>query len=291
MRLSAENILVGLIVSLFASTWYFYEVDLGSRTVASVPELIVYVILLVLIGFMGRKPQFPKRWRTMIYLFFGFGLFHFLLSLSTGLPLGPTLGGFRRLIYYPVVGILAGYTFSRLPYAQRAFRKAFKWFFFLVLFLAVTNGLFRYQEFQDYALIYRPDAMIISLILLAYFQQFISHRKISRQSTLVIITCLLLIFFSASRGVFLAVAGGLGLMALYRWKSVLSHSLVKLLVGLTVASGIFYGIYLQDFFQQQIDRHIGQITDFYQGDYGTYGENMNNVALRYYRYLDVFNTG
>lgn len=282
--------LIFLIILLFGSTWYFFPIDVSGRTIANSPELILYFLLFYLVFIKKKTIIYPKSLGIVSLILLLFGIINFIFSLKKGYDLGNTIGSFRSLVYYPLLAILTGCTFSKIKFSKDIINRSIYLFFYLMLGWSLLNFFLRINPQQEYGLITRPDGILISIVFFRHLEYYINGIK-NKHNFFYIIFSLLLIFFTSSRGVYLAIFISSIVLVVFIKKK------IRLLIQLRLVSIallffiVFSFIYSHESYRNQINKYVGDFVELYRSNYVTHGERINNVAARYYLYLEAFNIG
>ncbi len=283
-------LIISLIITLFASNWFFYQLDIGGRTITNVPEAIILLILLWVVIFKRKSPKIPINLKSILFILVLLGLLQFIFCLAIGIKIGPIIGSFRKLIVYPIIGIIIGFTFSHIDNAFNIILRTLYIYLYFQIFIIVINVMFNILPVQGgYGYLKRPDAIIISLILFIHLKNYTTG-LFSNKDKYYILVSLLLVFLTASRGVYLSVFIGIAIILFQnRRKKYLKY--IKIGAIFIVSGIIFYQIYTNPDIKKTIDKDLVEFGNFVSDDYEGYGANINKIGARYYRYLYILNLG
>jgi len=287
-----KYILIFLLTLLFGSSWYLIEITLSGKTIFFSSELILYFILAYIILFFRKKIVFPKQLKRVSLVLILFGAVHIIFSLFFA-DFGQALLKFRSLIYFPIIGILTGSTFSKIIRSNYIFKKALYAYFYILLVWSVLNFIFNIKPIQRFGLINRFDGILISIIFFEFLRYIFIHKKIEFNLYYIfyILVPLILIFFTASRGIYISfIVAFLIMMYIYK-NRIKSPFLFKIQVISLLFVGFFLLIYSKNYYRIRIDDHIDDFIEVYHGDFGSYGEKWNTIGGRFFLYKEAFKLG
>lgn len=276
-----------ILILLFLSSWFYFQFDIGTMTITNISELFVLIIVLTNLGYLKILFLSPF-WKKMTLGALCIGSFWFIYSLI-GNQFGPTLGAFRRLILYPVIGLVAGALLSLSDQKEKSESLVISltYFPYVLTFLALVNVFVRFREIHDLDFFMRPD---VFFMIPFFFTLILKRIKYNQGSWLSLIFYVFAVLATASRGVLLTFVIGL---LLYLKFALPKFQVVKgFFIFTLIALSVFLGIYiLSNKVRDQIHSETSQISNFIQGDYGSSGSESNNIAFRYFRYQSAFENG
>lgn len=166
-----------LLIALLFSSYSNYEISIGGFSVVKYAELLTIVILIYLHFSKNLKINFPKQLRRIALLFLMVYLVYALLNIRGNLS--NTIGDFRKLCYYPLLGITGGYTFAKLRYSKYIFQNLLSVLLYGTIILLVFNSITG-LVYQEYGLIERFNGLLIGII---FFKIFFFTIRINARKT------------------------------------------------------------------------------------------------------------
>lgn len=290
-------LIVILLLILYSSSWYFFHLDVGGVAIINISEIIVLLLFLFNIKYIGnvmRDLAFKRLVRTFVIIAILFFIYSMYLKIN-GHVHSYGIGEFKRIFYFPILGLLTGKLLQSRYYnnGSRVVFRSIKGFPFLVLLLLIVNLFIGFREVKDNTFVVRFDAFIILMNLLFIFEKKYSRKKIEGNnigtSYIKQIFYLILILLTFSRGVILSISITILIFFIIYTKSLFSK--IKFILSLSVIVIIvMIGLNFSSTAVKQINKEIGGVEGFFYGHSGHSGENVNDLDLRYYRYISAYNS-
>ncbi|MGB0916220.1 MAG: O-antigen ligase family protein [Flavobacteriales bacterium] len=275
--------------TLFFASWYNESISVGGKDIIYFGEILGYMILLVVVSLRGWKLGFPKMMATPFLLLALYFIGHLVYS-SIYLSGGQALSMSRDFLLYPLLGILIGYNLQ-LTSNKEQLENSIRAYFKFLLVIAVANFLLKFKPMQEYGLINRPDGMILSYLVFGYMLDMYNRRP-TNLSPMKLLFVLILIFFTSSRGVYLAVLLSSGLIFRNNMRQ-MSTKVIRVVFFGGAGLGLLLVALLsfENPVRTGVNKFTNDIVNISDGNLGSYGDQFNTLGGRYYLYQSVFNLG
>lgn len=291
MRASLQQIIIVSTCIVTMSQWFDAPVIVGGKTILFLSELTLYLHVLVLLALTRGKLNIPRRILKIFFPLLIYFVAHLLYSVMFA-DGGNAILTTRRLIYWPFVAMVAGYSTAALVNDRQFINKVLVLNLKLSVVLLILNVVVRFHMFQEFGFISRATGVILSALVFNGIIFLIRQNRISRNQSWIAVVTFLIIFLTSSRGVYLAFFSVLGLMVWQLRKLIGVTRFLKLMTGGLVGLGIIISIALSSPLVIGTLQKFGtDIANIAEGNLGSHGEKFNTLGARYYLYESAFSLG
>jgi O-antigen ligase len=270
-------------------SWVNSSISVGGKSIIYTGEIAAYIILLYVLYLRKWKAAFPKQLRPSLLLLVVYYVGHLAYS-AVELSGGQALSMARDFLFFPFIGLLLGYNLQLVSKEDQLSNTIIAYFKFLLV-IAVANLLLQFKPMQEYGLINRPDGMILSFLVFGYLLDMYNRRP-ARLNPLKLLLVITLIFFTSSRGVYLAILLTSGLIFLAYMRRMSTKVVRVVIFGSVGFSALVVAMLsFENPVRDGINKFTGDIVNISEGNLGSYGDQFNTLGGRYYLYQSVFNLG
>jgi hypothetical protein len=223
------------------SQWFDAPVIVGGKTILFLSELALYIHVLFLLALTRGKLNIPRQIVKIFFPLLIYFIAHLLYSVMFA-DGGNAILTTRRLIYWPFVAMIAGYSTAALVKDPKFAGKVLLTNLKLSALLLVLNAAIRFHMFQEFGFISRATGVILSALVFSGITLLIRQNRISRNQSWIAVVTFLMVFLTSSRGVYLAFFSVLGLLTWQLRKLIGVTRLLKLMTGGIVGLTIIISI-------------------------------------------------
>ncbi|MFT5904264.1 MAG: O-antigen ligase [Flammeovirgaceae bacterium] len=291
MKLTKKRLLTASMCLVVLCQWFDGPLMVGGKAVMFVTELALYFHAGLLLLLTKGKLHFPK-WiiRILLPLIIYFAL-HFVYS-AVFLDVGNAILTTRRLVYYPFISIVIGYSTVVTIADTSIVHRVLRYMLYLSVALLLLNVGVRFHMFQEFGFISRATGVTLSALLFGFLLKLVKRQVIQKRDFWIGITAFLLIFITSSRGVYLAFFITTSLLVWQYRRHMGVVRITKLLAGGLVGLSIIGAIALSSTLViETLGRFSTDTSNVLSGNMGSHGAEFNTLGARYYLYEAVFNLG
>lgn len=291
MITSRGKILLATMSLVLITQWIDAPLVVGGKPVVFISELVLYFHAIVLLVMTGGRLNIPKRIVRILVpliIYFVLHLIYSVLFVDAGNAILTT----RRLVYYPFLSIVIGYSTAVATRDSQLVEKALMWVLYLSLPLIMLNVALRFHMFQEFGFVSRASGVIVSAILFRKMLDLIRFNRLTKRDAWIGVVTFLLVFVTSSRGVYLAFISTTALLV-WQWrKRVGLARFSKLAVGGLAGIGIIAAIAISSpLVTKTLQKFSTDIANISEGNMGSYGDKFNTLGARYYLYRATFELG
>lgn len=291
MKLSKDQILVVSSCLVTMTQWIDAPLTIGGKPILFVAEVVLYLHLMLVLVLTKGKLNIPRRILMYLVPLALYFTAHYAYSLFFA-DAGNALLTTRRLVYFPFVALVVGYTTSAASGIPNFVNRVLLLSLKLTVPLLLLNVVFKFQMFQEFGFISRATGVILSALVFDGLLTLLDRSSDVRRKSWIIPIAFLIVFITSSRGVYLAFFSVLALLIWQHRKMIGVVRFVQLALGGIFSLGIIAIIALNSpLVIKTLEKFGTDISNIVEGNMGSHGDQFNTLGARYYLYEAAFNLG